>query len=164
MIQKLFKILLTQLKSKFSLFHNQQNLRVFIQILLLLNLTRKNRNLHLIGNSSEFSRFKTKYIKDVTGILERLLIQERITTIVFIKKNKIGLQKLKFLLSKQELETVQLVRYYLLPLSRYHEVKEKYQEQYLIFLMSQVRQEDFWKVLLLFFFFWSALQPNIVFC
>ena len=164
MIPKLFKILLTQLKSKFILFPNQQNLRVFIQILLLLNLTRKNKNLHLIENSSELLRFKTKYIKDVTGILERLLIQEKITTIVFIKENKIGLQKLKSLSSKQELETVQLVWYYFLRLSRYREVKEKYQEQYLIFLMSQVRLEDFWKVLLLFFFFWSALQQNIVFC
>ena len=164
MIQKLFKILLTQLKSKFILFLNQQNLRVFIQILLLLNLTRKNKNLHLIENSSELLRFKTKYIKDVTGKLERLSIQEKITTIVSIKENKIGLQKLKSLSSKQELETVQLVWYYFLRLSRYHEVKEKYQEQYLIFLMSQVRLEDFWKVLLLFFFFWSALQQNIVFC
>ena len=164
MIPKLFKILLTQLKSKFILFLNQQNLRVFIHILLLLNLTRKNKNLHLIENSSELLRFKTKYIKDVTGILERLLIQEKITTIVSIKENKIGLQKLKSLSSKQELETVQLVWYYFLRLSRYHEVKEKYQEQYLIFLMSQVRLEDFWKVLLLFFFFWSAQQQNIVFC
>ncbi len=135
------------------LYPSQQNLKVFIQVLLLLNLLKKNKNLHLIGSLLEFSLFKTRYIKDVTGLSEGLLIQEKITIIIFIKKNKIGLQKLKYLQFRQKLDKVAIKWYYFLLLFKYHEVKEKYKEQYLIFLMSQARQEGFQKVLHLFLFY-----------
>ena len=42
------------------------------------NLLKKNKNLHLIENLLEFSHFKTQYIKDVIGLLEGLLILEKI--------------------------------------------------------------------------------------
>ncbi len=55
------------------------------------NLLKKNKNLHLIENLLEFSHFKTQYIKDVIGLLEGLLILEKIITTIFIKKKQIGL-------------------------------------------------------------------------
>ena len=60
-------------------------------MLLLLNLPEKNKNLHPIGKLLELLHFKTQFIKDVTGISKGLLIEEKITTIISIKKKQIGL-------------------------------------------------------------------------
>ena len=162
MIQLKFKVSLIKLKSKYFQFHNQQNLRVFIPILQLLNLLGKNKNQLLISSLLELLPFKTQYFKDVIGLSEELIIQEKITIIISTIQNQIGLQKLKYLKFNKEIDQVAIKLHYLVLEFRYHEVKERSQEQYLIFLMSQVKQEDFLKVLRLLLLFWSALQQNTV--
>ena len=162
MIQLKFKVSLIKLKSKYFQFHNKQNLRVFIPILQLLNLLGKNKNQLLISSLLELLPFKTQYFKDVIGLSEELIIQEKITIIISTIQNQIGLQKLKYLKFNKEIDQVAIKLHYLVLEFRYHEVKERSQEQYLIFLMSQVKQEDFLKVLRLLLLFWSALQQNTV--